>query len=137
MDIRVYYEDTDSGGVVYYANYLRFFERGRTEHLRERGISVVDYNALGILFVVAHIEVAYRAPARLDDLLNLETRIVDLSRTTFTYSQRIYRKETGQLLVDARVRAACIDARGKPRRLPDEVRSVVEEEVRRYRETTL
>lgn len=137
MDIRVYYEDTDSGGVVYYANYLRFCERGRTEHLRDRGISVAEYNAMGILFVVAHIDVSYRAPARLDDLLDVQTRIIDHSRTTFTYSQRIFRKETGQLLVDAKVKAACINANGRPRRLPDEVRITVEDEVRENKELTL
>ncbi|MBU0754116.1 MAG: acyl-CoA thioesterase, partial [Planctomycetes bacterium] len=66
MDIRVYYEDTDSGGVVYYANYLRFFERDRTEYFRERGIGVAEYDAKGVLFVVADVEIAYRASAHHD-----------------------------------------------------------------------
>jgi acyl-CoA thioester hydrolase len=129
MRIRVYYEDTDSGGVVYYANYLRFCERARTEFLRERGVEVAAHDAEGVIFVVARVEIAYRAPARYNDLLEIDTRIIDRRRTSFTFRHRILHGETEKLLAEADVRLVCVGAKGKPRRLPGDVARVVSCEV--------
>ena len=115
--LRVYYEDTDAAGIVYYANYLRFIERGRTELLRTLGH---DQNALmkeGIAFAVRSANVEFLKPARLDDLLTVETSIASLGRAQVTFAQRILRDN--ELLLDAKIRVACIDpARGRPIPMP-------------------
>ena len=115
--IRVYYEDTDAAGIVYYANYLRFIERGRTELLRTLGH---DQNALmkeGIAFAVRSANVEFLKPARLDDLLLVETGIASLGRAQVTFTQRILRDR--ELLLDAKIRVACIDpVRGRPIPMP-------------------
>jgi acyl-CoA thioester hydrolase len=117
IEVRVYYEDTDAAGIVYYANYLRFIERGRTELLRTLGH---DQNALmkeGIAFAVRSANVEFLKPARLDDLLTVETGIASLGRAQVTFAQRIRRDH--ELLLDAKIRVACIDPeRGKPIPMP-------------------
>lgn len=121
MNIRIYYEDTDCGGVAYYANYLKYFERARTEYLRERGIEVAAHAAAGVLFAVAHVEIDYRLPARYNDLLEIQTDIVDFSRASLTFSHLIRRQGAEPVIVEGWVRLVCIDERGKPRRLPEEI----------------
>jgi acyl-CoA thioester hydrolase len=123
---RAYWEDTDGGGIVYYANYLRFLERARTEWLRSLGYS---QRALaeepGILFAVVSLNIEYRAPAKLDDELLITCEPAVEGAATIRFAQRIYRgvgtaltKEG--LLVEASVRVACVDARTlRPKRLPD------------------
>lgn len=117
IDVRVYYEDTDAAGIVYYANYLRFIERGRTEFLRALGH---DQHALmqeGVAFAVRSVNAEFLRPARLDDLLTIETAVASLGRAQLTFTQRILRG--GELLLEAQVRIACIDpAGGRPIRLP-------------------
>ena len=115
--LRVYYEDTDAAGIVYYANYLRFIERGRTEFLRSLGHDQHRLMQEGVAFAVRSIEAEYLKPAKLDDLLTVETRIVALGRAQLTFSQRILRRH--ELLLDAKIRTACIDpAVGRPLRMP-------------------
>jgi acyl-CoA thioester hydrolase len=116
--VRVYYEDTDAGGVVYYANYLKFFERCRTEWLRALGVDQVTLAAeQGLQFVVARTEVNFLAPARLDDELAIEARITQLGRCSLEFEQAALR--AGQTLAHGRVRVACVDAgRRQPARLP-------------------
>ena len=122
---RVYWEDTDGGGIVYYANYLRFLERARTEWLRSLGHSQHELaRTAGILFAVAGLEVEYRRPARLDDELTITCEPRSERATMLRFAQRIYRSsalgETDNLLVEADVRVVCVDARTlKPKRLPD------------------
>lgn len=117
LTVRVYYEDTDAAGIVYYANYLRFLERGRTEFLRSLGH---DQHALmkeGIAFAVRSVSAEFLKPARLDDLLAVETRIAALGRAQLTFTQRILRGH--ELLLDAKIRVACIDpVAGRPIRMP-------------------
>lgn len=125
MDIRVYYEDTDCGGGVYYANYLKYFERARTEYLRERGIDLPACAGAGILFMVSHVEIDYRNPARYNDLLKIESEIVDFSRASLTFSHLIRRSGTDQIVVEGWVRLVCVDEKGKPRRLPEEIVQIV------------
>ena len=117
QQVRVYYEDTDAAGIVYYANYLRFLERGRTEFLRSLGHSQQQLMQEGVAFAVRSVTAEYLKPARLDDLLSVETRIESLGRAQVVFSQRISRGE--DVLLDAKIRVACIDpASGKPKAMP-------------------
>ena len=117
---RVYWEDTDGGGIVYYANYLRFLERARTEWLRSLGHSQQQLvQTPGILFAVAGLEVEYRRPARLDDELTITCEPRGERATAVRFIQRIYRAPGGDLLVEADIRVVCLDARTlRPKRLP-------------------
>lgn len=124
MEIRVYYEDTDLAGVVYYANYLRFIERGRTEALRAAGIDQGRLKAeAGAVFVVRRIEADYLSPARFDDLLRVSTRVEALTGATVRMVQEVARE--GAVLFRAAVVVACMGTDGRPRRLPDTVRSAL------------
>jgi len=121
--IRVYYEDTDAGGVVYYANYLKFAERARTELLRAGGF---DHTALmqdhGVQIVVRNCTAEYILPARLDDALEVRSKITTMGGVSFTIRQEILRPATDEAranpLVVVEVRLACIDAEFRPARLP-------------------
>ncbi len=121
MEIRVYYEDTDAGGVVYYSNYLKYFERGRTEYLRDRGFLVAEMARRGTAFPVVHLEINYRAPARQDDLLNIETAVKEIGKSSFTLVHRVLRAIDGKLLVEGKVKLACVGPKRKPKRLPEEI----------------
>jgi acyl-CoA thioester hydrolase len=108
--VRVYYEDTDTGGVVYYANYLKFFERARTEWLRAAGFEQQKLAVEeGLQFVVARIECDYRRPARLDDVIALDVRVVQAGRVSVTFEQTARRGD--EVLATARVRAGCVDTK--------------------------
>lgn len=122
LDIRVYYEDTDAGGIVYHANYLKFGERGRTEFLRQTGFqNQVLHAERRVLFVVRHIEIDYLKPAFLDDELVLETTIKDMKNSSFTMHQRTLRN--CEALADMRVVLVCVDAeKYSPVRLPEDVK---------------
>lgn len=126
MEVRIYYEDTDAAGVVYHANYLKFFERARTEYFRERGLFVAELAAAGSVFPVVRMEVDFIAPARHDDLLEVITKPEQISGSSFSLRQQIYRAGDGRLLVNALVKLACIGPDSKARRIPTEVRKVVE-----------
>ncbi len=109
MKIRIYYEDTDCGNVVYYANYLKYMERGRTEYLRERGIELDTYHRRGVLFAVAEVNVKYRRPARYNDLIDMETTLTDTSSITFVFETSFYNQK-GELLANGTAKMVCIDA---------------------------
>ncbi len=124
--VRVYYEDTDAGGVVYYANYLRFLERARTEWLRDQGF---EQNALirdsGIVFAVRHVEIDYLLPARFDDELVVEARIDSVSKVSMTFAQRIVR-EPDTVLSEASVKVVCLDKeRFRPVPIPEPIREKI------------
>lgn len=121
---RVCYEDTDSGGVVYYANYLRYMERGRNEFLRQLGTSVRQFQDMGVLFPVVEVNIQYHLPAFLDDNLLVESRIVKIGRGSVIFNQRIFREGEGDVLVEGKVRVACVDGTLKPRRLPVQIRGL-------------
>lgn len=111
--LRVYYEDTDTAGIVYYANYLRFLERGRTEFLRALGFQQQQLMQENISFAVTAITANYRKPAKLDDHLEVRTGIEDLRRAQLVFDQSIWRDDS--LLLDAKIRVACVDPQsGKP-----------------------
>ena len=119
--IRVYYEDTDTGGVVYYANYLKFFERARTEWLRAAGIEQQRLlDEFGLQFVVSRVECEYQLPARLDDLIEIDLRIARAGRVSIVFEQSARRGD--EVLATATVRAACIDShRFVPAAMPAEL----------------
>ncbi len=120
-ELRIYYEDTDAGGVVYYANYLRYLERGRTEFLRARGFSVRKLQEQGYLIPVMRLEIDYLVPAVLDDLIRVETTVLETTGATCTLGQRALRVSDGTILVDARVTLACLGPGNKARRMPKEL----------------
>ena len=117
---RVYWEDTDGGGIVYYANYLKFLERARTEWLRSFGHAQSELiHKEGIAFAVAHVEIDYRRPARLDDELTITCAPERVGGTAVNFKQSIYRNTADDLVAAAQVRVVCIDTRSmRPRRLP-------------------
>lgn len=122
--VRVYYEDTDFSGVVYHAGYLRFLERGRTEYLRAAGIdqSALQAGGLPLVFAVRRLSVEFIRPARMDDLLAVDTRAAELRGASLVMAQRILRD--GTELVTAQVHVAAL-ADGRPVRLPEALRTAV------------
>lgn len=121
LKIKIYYEDTDAGGVVYYANYLRFLERARTEFLAEKGIDVAEYHNKGYFFPVIHVDIHYKKPARLGDVIEVTADLIEMTHATVTFRQDIFRNNI--LLVESTVKLVCISTDGKPRRLPQEFTS--------------
>jgi acyl-CoA thioester hydrolase len=124
LPIRVYYEDTDFSGVVYHASYLRFLERGRTEFLRAAGVDQSSLHAAGegLIFAVRRLTIDYLKPARMDDVLAVETRTADVRGASLVIAQRILRGE--ELIAAADVRVAAIMG-GRPARIPDALRGVL------------
>ena len=117
MEVRIYYEDTDCGGVVYYANYLKYFERARTQYLEDRGLSVVGLMKEGIVFVVVHAEVDYKSPARYGETLVIETTVSNMTPASFTFSHVLKEKVSGRVVVEGSARLAATDGNGKVTRL--------------------
>jgi acyl-CoA thioester hydrolase len=117
LSVRVYYEDTDLAGIVYYANYLKFIERGRSEWLRDMGIDQVALKAgSGHVFAVRRVEADYLRPAHFDDLLTVETALSHLTAARIVVDQAVRRGD--DLLFTAQVTLACLDAGARPARLP-------------------
>jgi len=125
VDIRIYYEDTDCGGVVYYANYLKYFERARTEFIRERGRALVDYLKEGIGFIVVRAEVDYKASATYNDVLDVATKVSEINRASFTMEYTVLRKYDGKLLATGMTRLACINEKGRPTRIPESLLEIL------------
>ncbi|WP_414501567.1 tol-pal system-associated acyl-CoA thioesterase [Zymobacter sp. IVIA_5232.4 C2] len=122
--IRVYIEDTDAGGIVFYANYLRFMERGRTEWLRDLNLQQGELLAQGVQLVVSRLECRYLRPAMLDDQLVVETSVTACQRTRITFTQRVLKD--GECLCEGQVHVACISAdTQRPMRLPDHFQAIV------------
>ncbi|HLI21900.1 MAG TPA: tol-pal system-associated acyl-CoA thioesterase [Stellaceae bacterium] len=120
--VRVYYEDTDAAGIVYYANYLKFIERARTEMMRLYGVEHEQSRvAGGVAFIVRRAEVDYIAPARLDDELTVETRLKEVGGATILLSQDVWRADA--ILVRATVLVATVSTQGRPVRLPAALRN--------------
>jgi len=121
FSLRVYYEDTDAGGIVYYANYLKFFERARTEWLRELGINQTKYLEQNVGFVVRKVEMDNIASAKLDDLLNVNSTITMLKRASLVFHQKIT-NQAQQVICTATVRVACVNFQNaKPMAIPESI----------------
>jgi acyl-CoA thioester hydrolase len=126
MDVRIYYEDTDAGGVVYHANYIKYLERARTEYFRERGLLVAELARSGFFFPVVRIEMNFKSPALHDDLLSVTTRPLRVGGSSTVICQKISRKSDDKLLVEGIVTLACISPNLKARRIPLEIRKALE-----------
>lgn len=125
LKIRVYYEDTDCGGVVYYANYLKYFERARTEFLESRGVSLKSLMEEGIYFIVAEAAVKYRAPAKYGDFMVVETEVEKTGPASVTFRHRVFRDSDSRYLVDATVKLGCVGQNMKPMRLDQTIMQAV------------
>lgn len=131
LPLRVYYEDTDASGVVYHASYLRFFERARTEWLRALGLMQDRLmRELDVAFTVANLQIDFRAPARLDDALEVHTTIPQLRRASIVFEQVLHRSGEPAVLARATVRVCCVDA-GEFRPVP--LPAVLEAAIARWR----
>jgi acyl-CoA thioester hydrolase len=125
IDVKIYYEDTDCANVVYYANYLKYMERGRTEFLADHGYSVSELANQGTVFVVARVEIDYRSSARLGEALVVKTWISEMTRTSILFGTTMTDKASGRLIAEAQVRLVCVDANGKIKRIPKELQERV------------
>jgi acyl-CoA thioester hydrolase len=133
--VRVYYEDTDNGGVVYYANYLKFMERARTEWLRARGVEQdLVAQQVGVIFAVRSAQLDYLKPARFNQLLSVSVKVVDAGKASLTFDQAVMLTtnegddgvESGELLCQGRIKIACLDVNSfKPRAIPASVRQEI------------
>lgn len=124
--IRVYYEDTDAGGVVYHSQYLNFMERARTEWLRHLGFEQTFLReSLNILFVVHSMQIQFKKPARFNDMLQVSSQLVNLRLGSFECQQKISREE--EILIEAQVKIACVDALTfKPTGIPTQIKLSME-----------
>ncbi|NCB58155.1 MAG: tol-pal system-associated acyl-CoA thioesterase [Gammaproteobacteria bacterium] len=123
--VRIYYEDTDAGGIVYNANYLKFLERARTEWLRQLEIEQDQLLQHNVAFVVRHIDIEFRNAARFNQLLAVSCRVAQLKRASMVFSQMIA-DETGRVIVTANVTIACVNlAAMKPIAIPEDVSGVI------------
>jgi len=122
---RIYYEDTDSGGVVYYANYLKFFERARTEFLRSLNISQQQLKEQeNLLFVVKNCQIDYRKSAKLDDLINVSVKIAELRPASILFFQQITLDQ--QILVDLQTEIVAVDLQNfRPKKIPQPIKNLL------------
>lgn len=118
IEVKIYYEDTDCGNVVYYANYLKYMERGRTEYLADHGFNVSELAARGTVFVVVRAEIDYRSSARLGETIVVKTWIAEKTRTSLLFSHTMADKTSGRLIAEAQARLVCVDPSGKIKRIP-------------------
>jgi acyl-CoA thioester hydrolase len=124
MKVRIYYHHTDCGGVVYYANYLKFLEEARTEFLEEKGVHIKDLSSRGILFVVARQEIDYKAPAFYGDILDVRAKVTGHSSVKLEFEQEI-KNQTGQLISKAKTILVCIDKNFKPQGIPEDIKGKI------------
>ena len=120
MDVHIYYEDTDCGGVVYYANYLRYMERGRTEYLASKGYAVKKLMDEGTIFMVLRVEIDYKSPARYGDVVEIETWVHDVTRATMVFEHVMREKSTKRVFVECKSKVVYVDPGGRPKRLTTE-----------------
>lgn len=123
MRVRIYYEDTDCGGVVYYANYLKYFERARTHYLEDRGLPVSAFLDRGLEFRVTHAEVTYRSAARYGETLVIDTSL-SVRRAALTFHHVVHEQHDHRLIVEGSATLVCVDERGKIARLPSALREL-------------
>lgn len=125
-EYRVYYEDTDAGGIMYHGQYINWCERGRSEYLRDIGLqSSIIHQETGVLFVVRHLEADYFKPAKLDQLLRVETCLKEMKNSSFVLIQSIFCQDF--MLFSMSVIIVCVDVNGRPVRIPDMIRQKLQE----------
>lgn len=139
LHVRIYYEDTDSGGVVYHANYLKYMERGRTETLRSMGYELDQLQQhQDLIFAVTRADIRYKRPALYNDLLEVDSQLQGAAGARLYFSQSIWRldaqtKERQELLSDADIALAAIDGKGKPKRIPAELLQTLQQHLSHLR----
>ena len=121
IEAKIYYEDTDAGNVVYYANYLKYMERGRTEFLADHGFQVSELANQGTVFVVARVEIDYRSSARLGETIVARTWISEMTRSSILFGTTMTDKASGRTIAEAQARLVCVDPGGKIKRIPHEL----------------
>ncbi len=121
MKKRIYYHDTDCGGVVYYANYLKYFEEARTEYFRAKGIELCGLSEKGTFFVVASVDIKYKSPARYADELEVTSTIEKTKTASIEFFQEIKRGDT--LLVECRTKLVCVSREFSPQAIPESISS--------------
>ena len=126
VEVRIRYSDTDHFGVVYYARYLNWLEAGRTEILRENGISYADYEKKGLFAPVVKLEVDYKTPVGYDDIVVVETRIEKIGNSSVEFNYKIYKKENNLLIATAKTINVFIKKNREKISVPDEVRKILE-----------
>jgi acyl-CoA thioester hydrolase len=120
--VRIYYDDTDAGGVVYYANYLKFAERARTEYMRSLGFENSKIRQdFGIIIVVKSVEADYLSPARLDDFLTIQTRLISVKNTSFVMEQKATRNDV--CIFSMKIVLVCVNEDGRPSKIPEAVKT--------------
>ena len=122
MEKRVYYHDTDAGGIVYYGQYLCYLEEARTEFLEERGLSVELFKERGFLYVVRQCNVSYRSPARYGERLICDATLKKIGASQLVFDQTVKDKKDGRLIVEAEVSLVCLNKDFKPTPIPDDLR---------------
>jgi acyl-CoA thioester hydrolase len=125
---RVIYGDTDAGGVVYYANYLRYCEAARTEFMRERALSYKEIEEQGFILPVVECQLRYKASARYDDLLRIETCLLEVKPRTCRFNYRIFRESDGKMLAQGYTVHAIVDLKGRLARFPDKLLAALVEQ---------
>ena len=118
FETRIYYGDTDAGGVIYYANYLRYFEKSWFEYLAARGLALTDWEKQGIFFIIKRVEVDYISSARYGEIIQVQTEVSEVTRASFTFHHRVIVKDTDRLICEGANQMVCITAEGKLRRFP-------------------
>ncbi len=122
MDKRIYYHDTDAGGVVYYGNYLKYLEEARTEFLEKKGLSVQHFQQRGLIYAVRKCTIQYLSPAKYGDILFCEAKLIKVTAAQIFFEQSIYNKRSGNLIVQAEVSLACLNKKFKPVPIPEDLK---------------
>ena len=122
MEKRIFYHDTDAGGVVYYGNYLKYLEEARTEFLERKGLSIKELQQKGFLYAVRKCTITYKAPARYGDIIVANAKLTKMTAAQMFFEQTITDKKTGQVLVEAEVIIVSLTADFKPTIIPDDIR---------------
>ena len=123
MEKRIFYHDTDAGGIVYYGNYLKYLEEARTEFLEKKGLSVQTFVKRGLLYAVRKCTITYRSPARYGDTLICDAKLKEARAAQLIFEQTIHDKKTGRLVVEAEVALACLNQEFKPTQIPEDLKA--------------
>ena len=122
MEKRIYYHDTDAGGIVYYGQYLCYLEEARTEFLEKRGLNVETFQARGFVYVVRHCNVSYRSPARYGDTILCDAKLKKIGASQLIFDQTVHDKKDGRLIIEAEVSLVCLNKEFRPTPIPDDLK---------------
>ena len=123
---KIYYHDTDAGGVVYYANYLKFLEEARTQFFEDLGLGVRAFADRGLIYAVRYCNIAYKSPARYGDALTCDARVIKVTGAQIVFLQRVWNSADDRTFAEAEVALVCLNKDFKPHPLPDDLRSKLE-----------